>query len=173
MKRAASFSLLTIMFMSTGCAMKQAQNAQEFRQMAPANSYGKHETFNINNSYTRAVSNFKKRAGKCLNTGVVLTTTSKTGARMGQQTLTYTPTLVVGKTRTELSIQKNVSGDGMIMGEVPEKGMFIFVADLSKSGNNKSRLDVYRITYMGTDEMVSAVKNWASGKSLDCPDLTK
>ena len=25
-----------------------------------------------------------------------------------------------GKTRTELSIQKNVSGDGMIMGEVPE-----------------------------------------------------
>lgn len=173
MKVAASFSLLTIMFLSTGCAMQQAQNAQEFRQMAPANSYGKHETFNINNSYSRAVSNFKNRADKCLNTGVVLTTRTRTGAKMGEQTLTYTPTLVVGKTRSELSVQKNVSGDGMIMGKVPEKGMFIFLADLSKAGNNASRLDIYRITYMGTDEMVSSVKSWASGKSLECPDLTK
>lgn len=172
MKISTTFSVLAIILMSTGCAMKQAQNVQEFRQMAPANSYGKHEIFTINNSYSRAVNNIKRRADKCLNTAVVLTTTSQTGAKMGKQTLTYTPTLVVGKTRSELSIQKNVSGDGMIMGKVPEKGMYIFLADLSKSGK-KSRLDVYRITYMGTDQMVTSVKNWASGKSLDCPDLTK
>lgn len=172
MKISASLSLLTIIFISTGCAVKHAQNSQEFRQMAPANSYGKHETFTINNAYSKAVRNFQKRADKCLNTGVVLTTTSKTGARMGEQTLTYTPTLVVGKTKSELSIQKNVSGDGMIMGKVPDNGMYIFLADLSKSGS-KSQLDVYRITYMGTDQMLNAVKNWASGKNLACPDLTK
>lgn len=174
MKTTTIFSLLTIMLLSTGCATKQAQNAQEFRKMAPANSYGKHEAFNINNSYSRAVRNFKRRAYKCLNKKVVLTTRDRnTGARMGEQTLTYTATLKVGKTRTELSIQQNVSGDGMIMGKVPRKGMFIFLADLRKSGKNKSRLDVYRITYRGTNGMVSAVKNWASGKSLACPDLTK
>jgi hypothetical protein len=173
MRRATSFFLLTSIFLSTSCAMQQAQNAQEFRQMAPANSYGKHETFIIDNSYSKAVSNFKSRSDECLNTGVVVTTRNQTGARMGEQTLTYTPTLVVGKTKSELSIQQNVSGDGMIMGKVPEKGMFIFLADLSNLDNNKSRLDVYRITYRGTNEMVSAVKNWASGNSLDCPDLTK
>lgn len=108
-----------------------------------------------------------------MNTVVVLTTTSQAGARMGEQTLTYTPTLVIGKNRSELSVQKNVSGDGMIMGKAPNKGLYIFLADLSKADNNKSRLDIYQITYMGTDQMVSAVKNWASGKNLSCPDLTK
>lgn len=172
MKNNAILSLLTITLFSTGCAMKQAQNPQEFRKMAPQNSYGKHETFNINNSYSKAVNNFKKRADKCLNTSIVLTTSNRnTGAKMGEQTLTYTPSLIVGKTKTELSIQKNVSGDGMIMGKIPKKGMFIFLADLSKSGN-KSKLDIYRITYMGTDEMVTSMINWASGKSLACPDLT-
>ena len=165
---------LSIMLLSTGCAMKQAQNAQEFRKMTPKNSYGKLETFKINSSYSKAVRNFKKRANKCLRTKLVLTTTNRnTGARMGEQTLTYTPTLKIGKKRTELSIQKNVSGDGMIAGKVPKNGMFILLADLSKSGKNKSRLNIYRITYMGTNEMASAIKNWASGESLSCPDLTK
>ena len=162
-----------IVLISTGCAAKHAQNNQEFRQMTPSNSYGEHKVFTINNSYSRAVGNFKKRANKCLNTSVVLTTQNRnTGAHMGEQTLTYTPTLKIGKKKTALSIQKNVSGDGMIMGNVPANGMYILLADLSKSGK-KTRLDVYRITYMGTDQMVTTVKNWASGKSLACPDLTK
>lgn len=51
------------------------------------------------------------------------------------------------------------------------KGMFIIVADISPAGKNKTKLDVYRITY-GTDIIASSIKNWATGKSLACPDMT-
>ncbi len=174
MKFFSMLSLVIIVLTATGCAVNHAQNSFEFRQMTPNNAYGKHETFEINNSYSSAVSNFKERAETCLTTGVVIKNYDKrTGAKIiGEQNLTYTPTLTVGKTKSELSIQKNVSGAGMILGKVPENGMYIFLADLIEDGN-KSRLDVYYITYMGTDEILNAVKNWASGTSLACPDLTK
>ena len=172
MRKFALISIITIVIPSMGCAIKQAQNNEEFRQIAPTISYGEHKTYDINNSYSKAVKNFKKRAEKCFNKEVILTTTSRTGATIGKQTLAYTPTLKVGKARTELSIQKNVSGTGTIMGKIPEKGMYILLADISKSGE-KSKLDIYRLTYMATDEMVNGIKNWATGKSLDCPDLTK
>lgn len=173
MKKMIGIFLLASMLLPMGCAIKQAQNPQEFRQIAPTISYGEHETFNINNSYSRASKNFQMRAEKCLHKKIVQTTVNRnTGAKMGEQVLTYTPTLGVGKNRTELSVQQDVSGSGMIMGKVPEKGMFIFLADLSPSGN-QTRLDIYRLTYWSTNELVTAVKNWASGESLDCPDLTK
>ncbi len=174
MKTTIRFLLFGIILLLTGCAVKHAQNAQEFRQMAPANSYGKFETYNLDIPYSNAVSNIRSQADRCLNTKVVVTTRDKnTGAIMGEQTLTYTPTLKVGKAKSELSIQQNVSGDGMILGDVPDKGIFIFLADISDSGNGKSRLDIYRVTYMGTNQMVSAVKNWTSGENLNCPNLSQ
>lgn len=173
MNKVSTIPLLIIMLLPMGCAMKQAQTPQEFRQLAPQISYGKHEIFNINNSYSRAVKNFKMRAEKCLSQKIVETTVNKnTGAKMGEQVLRYTPSLVVNKKITELSVQQDVSGSGMIMGKVPENGMYIFLADLTESGNN-TMLDIYRLTYRSTAQMVSAAKNWASGESLDCPDLTK
>ena len=174
MKTISIISLLIIAIMSTGCSLKHAQNNSEFRHMTPSNAYGKHEVFTINNSYSKAVSNFKKRADACLNTAVVLKSYDRnTGAKIaGEQTLTYTPTLTVGSNKSELAVQKNVSGAGMIMGKVPENGMYIFLADLAKDGK-KSRLEVYYITYMGTGEILNAIKDWASGTSLACPDLTK
>ena len=174
MKFTSIISLTIVAIMSSGCTVKHAQNNAEFRQMTPSNSYGKHEAFTINNTYSNAVSNFKKRSEACLNTAVVLKSYDRnTGAKIaGEQTLTYTPTLTVGSNKSELSVQKNVSGAGMIMGKVPENGMYIFLADIAKDGK-KSRLDVYYITYMGTDQILNSVKNWASGTSLDCPDLTK
>lgn len=171
MKLAISICIIISAILSTGCAMKHAQTAQEFRLMTPKNTYGIHESFTIKNSYFKVVNNFKKRTNKCLNIELVMTTTNRYGQALGVQTLTYTPTLVTGNKHSELSVQKNVSGDGMIMGKIPMKGMFILVADMSPAGKNKTKLDVYRNSY-GTDIITSSIKNWATGKSLACPDMT-
>lgn len=164
--------LITSVFLVSGCAIKQAQTEQEFRVMAPQSSYGARETLTVKNSYSRAVSNFKKKTNKCLKVELLMTTRNQYGQTVAEQTLTYTPTLVTNKTKSTLSVQKNVSGDGMIAGKVPEKGMFIVVADIKPAGKGKTRLDIYRNTY-GTDIIVAAIKNWATGKSLACPDWPK
>jgi len=160
---------ILLAFLMHGCAMKQAQTAQEFRMMAPQSSYGAHDTLTVTKPYSSAVANFKKKADKCLTTELVLTYQNQYGQTISTQNLSYTPTLVVGKSKTTLSVQKNVSGDGMIAGKVPEKGMFLVVADLTPVAKNKTRLDIYRNTYE-TDIIVAAIKNWATGKSLACPD---
>ena len=172
MKYAISMLFILSAFLFSGCSMKQAQTAQEFRLMAPKSSYGAHDTITVKNSYSSVVNNFKKKTKKCLTVELLLTTTNQYGQTMGEQTLSYTPTLVVGKSKSELSLQKNVSGDGMIMGKVPDKGMYILVADITPAGKNKTRLDIYRNTY-GTEIIVDAVNNWATGKSLACPAWPK
>ena len=169
MRFASCLVFISSVVLSSGCAVKQAQTAQEFRLLTPQIGYVDHETVTVDQSYPTVVNNFQKRADKCLTVELLMTTTNRYGQTVNEQTLSYTPTLVAGKAKSELSLQKNVSGGGMIMGKVPEKGMYILVADMTPAGKHKTRLDIYRNTYE-TDIIVAAVKNWASGKSLACPD---
>jgi hypothetical protein len=56
--------------------------------------------------------------------------------------------------------------------EEPEGGYYLLVADAYPINKNKTRVDLYGLS-MGHDVLIKAVKGWATGENVGCPDLTK
>jgi len=164
--------LLINLLIASGCAVKQAQNAQEFRQMIPHDSYGHQETTLINAPYAQVLKRFKKKTDPCLKTEVVMTSTNQYGQTLNTMYLSYTPILTENGAKSELTVQLNISGGGMIAGKVPDKGMYILVADVTAAGKSKSNLTVYRNSFYGAGRIEASLKDWASGANLECPDMS-
>jgi hypothetical protein len=53
----------------------------------------------------------------------------------------------------------------------PPGGVYIFVADATPQGN-RTRIQIYGPS-KGYDVLHRAVRGWASGENLGCPDMTK
>lgn len=60
----------------------------------------------------------------------------------------------------------------MNVGEEPENGYYLLVVDAIPISKNKTKIVFYRPS-MGFDTLITAIKGWASGKNLGCPDLTQ
>ena len=57
-------------------------------------------------------------------------------------------------------------------GKVPEGGTYLLVADAYPLSGNRTKLQWFGPS-RGHDTLIRAVKGWATGENLGCPDLTK
>lgn len=168
------FAIIPILLLATavsGC-VKPPKTAEGFRQMAPKSSFLKVEKFTVNRSYRQVAGDWRRRSDACLRVRV---TTKSSGYRQGPMTFKqdYLPTVVNGKGRAELHIQQHVEGTNLIkVYKEPTGGNFLLIADAYPAGRNKTRIELFRPT-MGYDVLAKAVRGWATGKNLGCPDLTK
>src|SRR5262245_48460233 len=154
-----------------GCATQQPQNAEEFRQKAPGAFLMGSETLEVNRPLSAVAAAWQRRAPECLNASV--RTTSQTSTSYQVITSIYKPTVVVGKERAELHVQREFKGSGVItVGNPPPGGPYIIVADAYPLPNNRTKLQLLAPT-KGQDVVIRAIKAWASGESQGCPDLTK
>ena len=171
MKYFTTIILLISGALSSGCSMKQAMNAEEFRQMAPQSMFGKIETFEVKQPIRKIASNFKKKAKECLNISLERTSCFSNGYGQSCSTtmMHYNPRVLSNNKRVELHVQMDIEG-AVTFSEVPKGGMYMLVADAQYIGKNKSRIDLYYGSY-GSDLMVKAIKGWASGRTKGCPDL--
>src|SRR5262245_18580656 len=167
MKRVASLALVLL----AGCATQQPQNAEEFRQKAPGAFLMGSETFEVNRPLKDVAATWQRRAPECLN--VSIRTTSQTSTSYQVITSIYKPTVVVGKERAELHVQREFKGSDVItVGNPPPGGPFIIVADAYPLAGNRTKIPLIAPT-KGQDVVIRAIKSWASGESQGCPDLTK
>lgn len=167
MKAVAIIAVLLL----AGCATQAPQNAEEFRQAVPGAFLTKTETIEVNRAFRDVAATFQKRAPECLNVSV--RTTSQTSTSYQVITSIYKSTVVVTKERAELHVQMEHKGSGVIMvGKVPEGGHYRLVADAYPLPGNRTRLQWYGVS-VGQDVLIRAVKSWASGDNLGCPDFTR
>ncbi len=169
--------IIVLGFSLSGCFGAAPQSAEEYRKAIGAGGFlTKFETFEVNRSYKKVSKIFKKQAKKCLNMSVKTTTSSRTGygGVMRQVMITdYNTKVKVGKKRTELAVQQHHTSAGMIkLSKEPEGGYFFLVADATRIGKNKTKIDIYSPS-IGVKTMLKAIKGWATGKVKGCPDLTK
>ncbi len=147
--------------------------ADEFRLAVPKSFTGKVETFEVKRPFNAVARTFKKQAPKCLNKTV--TTTSTTSGKYGPVTSTYTvtykPTVIVGKKKAELHVQQHTD-NAMKVYKEPEGGYYLLVVDADPVKKNRTRVDMYR-PKVGYKVLIKAVKGWATGKNVGCPDLTQ
>jgi hypothetical protein len=100
-------------------------------------------------------------------------TTSQTSTSYQVITTSYKSTVVVGKDRAELHVQREFKGSGVItVGNPPAGGPYIIVADAYPLPGNRTRVQMIAPT-KGQDVVIRAIKGWASGETQGCPDLTK
>jgi hypothetical protein len=164
-------TVLVTLALLAGCVTQQPQNAEEFRKVAPGAFLMGSETLEVNRPLRDVAAAWQRRAPECLNASVK--TTSQTSTSYQVITSIYKPTVVVGKDRAELHVQREFKGGGVItVGNPPPGGPYIIVADAYPLPGNRTKLQLLAPT-KGQDVVIRAIKAWASGESVGCPDLTK
>ena len=175
MKIPAFILMMISILVLTGCAGKMPLTADEFRQMAPGASFmgmktGGKETFTVNRSVKSVANTFKKMANKCLNKRIKMV---ESGYMHHMVVVTkYTPTVYTSKNKAELHLQFEHEKGVMKVYEMPPKGYYLMIMDATGKGRNKTQIDFYR-PEVGNQNVVEALRGWATGKNVGCPDLTK
>lgn len=163
-----SVALFTIFI--SGCAGTMPQTAEEFRKALPGAFMGKMETFEVDRPYKDVAKTFQTMASKCLD--VRIKTTSQTYQSYQVIVTKYNPTVIVTKEKAELHVQERHESGVLAVYKEPEKGHYIMVVDVTPLDKERTKIVMYRPS-MGKDVMVKAIKGWATGKNVGCPDLTK
>ncbi len=164
--------LLYIAILSTllyGCAGHMPQTADEFRTGLPDAFMGKVEKFEVSRSYTDVGKSFQKMAPKCLD--VRIKSTSQTNTSYQVIVTKWNPTVNITDQRAELHIQQLHEQGVLNVYEVPENGYYMMVVDAVPTGNNSSQIVMYRSS-VGNKTLNKAIRGWASGENIGCPDLT-
>jgi hypothetical protein len=143
------------------------KTADNFRQGMAGTVMAEKETFEVSRSFESVAATFKAKASRCLDM-----TITKPAAGSSQAIVSnWNPTVIVGRDKAEFHLQRIFEGVKKVRGE-PEKGHYVMVVDLSPASIRRTRIDMYRPT-QGFNEIVKAVKSWATGKDIVCPDMTK
>ncbi|HZW12887.1 MAG TPA: hypothetical protein VFF81_06820 [Noviherbaspirillum sp.] len=126
------------------------------------------ESIEVQRPFPEVARTFAKKAPECLE--FALTSTSKPVFGIGSQTSTYAwgkPTLRIDKDKAELHFQGKFVN---MLGKVPPDGWYYMVADAYPLSKNKTKVDIY---WARAPLVVEAVKGWATGENLGCPDPTQ
>ena len=169
MNRYALLSIALSLFVLAGC-VSHPQTAEEFRKAVPGASFAKVETFDVDRPFDQVAGTFKKMGPDCLSK--TIKTTSQTNMSYQVIVTTYKPTVVVAEKKAEMHLQQHFDQGVMTVSKEPAGGYYLLVADAQPIGKNKTRVDLYRPS-MGHGVIIQAVKNWATGENVGCPDLTK
>ena len=170
MSRFISLLALAMTMLVSGCVTSHPQNAEEFRAAVPGAFMAMTETVEVNRSFSDVAATFRKKAPECLNVKVEMTERSATSYHV---VLTaYNPTVVVSDQRAELHVQQHHEKGVLNVTEEPDGGYYLLVADAYPIENNRTRLELFGPS-RGYDVLIRAVKGWASGENLGCPDMTK
>ena len=154
----------------SGCVGHMPQTADEFRTELPGAFLGEVEKFDVNRSYTDVGKSFQKMAPKCLD--VRIKSTSQTNTSYQVIVTKWNPTVKITDNKAELHIQQLHEQGVLNVYEAPEKGYYTMVVDAIPTGKNNSQVVMYRSS-VGNDALNKAIRGWASGNNIGCPDLTK
>ena len=169
MNRYCAYILVLSSLALTGC-ISHPQTAEAFRKAVPGAFTAKVETFEVDRPFSEVAGTFQKMGPNCLSK--TIKTTSQ--ANMSYQVIvtTYKPTVLTSAKKAELHVQFHHDQGVVNVGKEPPGGYYLLVADASPVTQTKTRIDLYRPS-MGHGVLIQAVKNWATGENVGCPDLTK
>ena len=146
------------------------QTAEEFRKAVPGAVMAKTDSYEVNRSMKDVAATFRRRAPECLKVSV--RTVSQTSTSYQNILTEYTPTVVVNGERAELHLQQHHKTGVVYPSKPPAGGPYIIVADAYPMAGNRTRIQLYGPS-KGYDVVYRAIRGWASGDNLGCPDMTK
>ena len=146
------------------------QTAEEFRKAVPGAVMAKTDSYEVNRSVKDVAATFRRKAPECLNVSV--RTVSQTTTSYQNILTEYKPTVMVNGERAELHVQQLHKTGVIYPSKPPEGGIYLLVADAYPLPGNRTRIETYGPS-RGYDVLYRAVRGWASGDNVGCPDMTK
>ena len=156
--------------LASGCVTHHPKTAQEFREAVPGAFLAEVETFVVDRKFEDVANTFQLKAPECLNMRVKTTSQSNTSYQV--IVTDYTPTVHVSADKAELHLQQHHEKGVLNITEEPDGGYFLLVADAYSIAGAQTQVDLYRPS-VGYKVLLQAIKNWATGDNIGCPDLTK
>lgn len=169
MKFPSTITLLLSIAVTSGCVTSHPQSAAEFRTAVPGAFMAKVEKYEVQQPFHKVAERFRKMAPRCLNVSVKTVSQSTTSYQV--IVADYKPTVIVHQDRAELHVQQHFSQGVVTVTEEPPGGYYLMVFDAIKMDPNTTRIEYYGPS-KGQETMVNAIKGWASGNNVGCPDLT-
>lgn len=146
------------------------QTAEEFRKAVPGATLMKTDSYEVNRAWRDVAATFRRKAPECLKVSV--RTVSQTTTSYQNILTEYTPTVIVTDQRAELHLQQLHKTGVMYPKKPPAGGIYLIVADAYPQAGNRTRIQLYGPS-RGYDVVYRAIRGWAAGDNLGCPDMTK
>jgi hypothetical protein len=166
--------LLIAVALVLGACGGMPKNAEEFRQFTlertrvlGSGALGgvPKETFEVERPFREVSSALQKKAGECLKVVIKGTFTNKYG-----NTWSSVSTFTSGPDKAELHVQLKRSE--VVEVGAPPDGAYRVVLDATPVAAKRTRIEIY--TWSADDGLLlRAMRGWAKGDNLGCPDLTK
>ncbi len=150
--------------------MQLPQNADEFRKEIPHAFLGSVQNFDANRPFRDVAKTFQAKAPECLNVNV--RTIERSNTSSSNILTTYKSTVIATDAKVELHVQRHMQGNVIVPGKEPVGGHYFLVVDVTPLDKNRTRIVVYGPS-RGADSLNRAVKGWATGENIGCPDITK
>jgi hypothetical protein len=154
----------------SGCVTHHPQTAEEFRRAVPGAFMAKTETFEVDRPFRDVAATFRKKAPECLE--VTVRTTSRTTTSYQVIVTEFNPTVVVTEKRAELHVQQHHKAGVLKVTKEPAGGYYLLVADAYPVDQRRTKVQMFRPS-VGHGVLIRAVRGWATGEDLGCPDMTK
>ncbi len=157
-----------------GCAFGPTpQTAQQFREGVAKGGFGTlQETYQVDGPYTAVVARVEKKGAECFNKVITLRTCINNSCQ--DTDYTFIPRFTSGRNGAELVVQVKLNPDHntYLGGPPPKNGMFVAVADITPIASNRANIAMYGASMGMFKYIPKAVKHWAQGSNLGCPDFT-
>ena len=153
----------------SGC-VSHPQTAEDFRKAVPRAMTAKVESFEVDRPLNHVADTFQKMGPNCLSKTIRTTSHTKTSYQV--IVTTYKPTVLVTAKKAELHVQLHHNQGVVNVSKEPPGGYYLLVADAVPTAQSKTRIDLYRPS-VGHGVLVQAIRNWATGENVGCPDLTR
>ncbi len=170
MNRLSLLLVMVVVPALSACVTSHPMTAEEFRAAVPGAFSAEVETFEVNRSFEEVAAAFQNRAPDCLSGRIK--TTSQTNTSYQVIVTRYTPTVQVSANRAEIHLQQHHEQGVMKISEEPENGYYMLVTDAYRMGDSRTRIEMFRPAF-GYKHIIEAIKGWATGDNMGCPDLTK
>jgi len=164
--RICIIGLISLLFHA---CVQMPQTAEEFRKAVPGAMMTKTDTYRVSRPMSDVASTFERLAPKCLN--VTVQTVSHSSTSFQNLVARYKATVVRSSERVELHVQQLYETGVLYPSKPPEGGAYLLVADAYAESNQSARIQLYGPS-MGYDALYRAIRGWASGENLGCPDMT-
>jgi hypothetical protein len=157
-----------------GCASLQpSQTAEAFRREASGALLPRSGALEVERPLREVAEVFRKKAPECLDLTATASVKTITAFREIIRTYvtTYKPTVVESAQRAELHVQWRTLGE-IHLSPPPAGGAYRLVVDAYPLEGERTRLQWFAPS-AADDFLVHAVVGWATGESMQCPDLTR